>query len=76
MYFAAVAWVDMQYDGKETCTCVYLDEVARDVSAGDVQSSCEVGEREALIHGTDVSHTITRVYNHPSEQAYTHTGSA
>lgn len=55
------------------CVYVYLDEVACDVSASNVQSSCKVREREALVNGTDVSHTITRVYNHTSEQAYTQT---
>lgn len=46
-----------------------LNEVAGDVSSCDVQPACEVGQREALVHGADVGDAIARVNNHPGQQA-------
>lgn len=46
----------------------YLDEVAGDVPACDVQASRQVGQAEALIHWTDVCHTVTRVYHHTGQK--------
>lgn len=47
----------------------YLDEVAGYVPACDVQASRQVGQTEALIHRTDVCHTIARVYHHTGQKA-------
>lgn len=48
---------------------VYLDEVARDVPAGDVQAPGQVRQAEALVHWADVCHAVARVHHHPSQQA-------
>lgn len=47
----------------------YLDKVAGDVPASDVQTSRQVREAETLIHRTDVCHTVTRVYDYTGEKA-------
>ena len=38
-----------------------LDEVLRHVATGDIETLGEMRQREALVHGHDVRHTITRV---------------
>jgi hypothetical protein len=45
-----------------------LDEVASDVTTGDVETTGQVGQREALVHGHDVGHTVTRIDDHTSKQ--------
>lgn len=47
----------------------YLNKVARDVPAGDVQASRQMRQTEALIHWTDVRYTVTRVYHHTGQKA-------
>ena len=47
----------------------HLDEVAGDVPACDVQASCQVRQAEALVHWTDVCHTVTRVHHHTGQKA-------
>ena len=47
----------------------YLDEVACDVPSGDVQPAGQVGQREALVHRTDVGDPVTRVHHHAGQQA-------
>lgn len=47
----------------------YLDKVARDVPAGDVQASRQMRQTEALIHWTDVRYAITRVHHHTGQKA-------
>ncbi|TNN40414.1 hypothetical protein EYF80_049428 [Liparis tanakae] len=42
----------------------YLDEVAGDVPAGDVQPAGQVRQAEAFVHRTDVSHPVARVHHH------------
>lgn len=49
--------------------CWYLDEVACNVPPSDVEASGQVWQREALVHGTDVSDAITRIHNDSSQQA-------
>ena len=39
-----------------------FDEVACDVPPGYVEPSSEVRKGKALVHGTDVGHSITTVY--------------
>jgi hypothetical protein len=45
-----------------------LDEVTGDVTAGDVETTGQVGQREALVHGHDVGHTVARIDDHTSQQ--------
>lgn len=46
----------------------YLDKVTGDIPACNVQASCQVRQAEALIHWTDVCHTITRVHYDTSQE--------
>lgn len=46
----------------------YLDEVTCDVTSCDVQPACEVRQRKALIHRTDVRDTIARVDHNTGQQ--------
>jgi hypothetical protein len=48
-----------------------LDEVAGNVTASDVKTAGKMRERKALVHGHDVSHTITRVDDNTSQQTCT-----
>jgi hypothetical protein len=45
-----------------------LDEVAGHITAGHVESAGQVGQREALVDGDDVRHTVTRVHDHARQQ--------
>jgi len=38
-----------------------LDEVPRDVAAGDVESSRQMRQREPFVDGTDVRHAVTGI---------------
>lgn len=51
------------------CGCLYLDEVASYVSPCDVQAPGQVRQREALVHGTDVSDAVPRVDHHASQES-------
>lgn len=51
------------------CSTRYLDKVAGDVPASDVQTSRQVREAETLIDRTDVCHTIARVHNNAGQEA-------
>lgn len=46
----------------------HLDEVARDVTARDVQPPRQVGQGVALVHGTDVGDAVPRVDDHARQQ--------
>lgn len=65
----ALLWHDSKSVGPDIRETEYLDEVAGDVPACDVQASRQVGQAEALIHWTDVCHAIPRVDHHTSQKA-------
>lgn len=48
----------------------YLDEVACYVPPCNVEASGQVGQGEALVHGTDVSDAVTRVDHHPGQKSW------
>lgn len=50
----------------------YLDKVARDVPASDVQASRQMRQAEALVHWTDVRYAVTRVHHHTGQKALKH----
>lgn len=56
------------------CTA-YLDEVAGYVPPCDVETSRQVGQREALVNRTDVSDAVARVDHHAGKQTYNKTWS-
>lgn len=47
----------------------YLDKVAGDVPACDVQASRQVREAEALVHRADVRHAVARVHHDAGQKA-------
>lgn len=47
----------------------YLYKVAGDVSACNVQASCQMRQTETLIDRTDVCHAVTGVHHHTSQKA-------
>lgn len=48
----------------------YLNEVAGDVPACDVQASRQVGQTETFVHWTNVRHAVTRIHHHTREKAW------
>lgn len=48
----------------------HLNEIACNVSSRNVQSPGEMGQREALVHGTNVGYSIARIHHHPCQKAW------
>ena len=49
----------------------HLDQIASDVTTGNVQAACQVRQRKAVVDGANVSDTITGVYHHTGQQTCT-----
>ena len=45
-----------------------FDEVSGDVSTGNVQTPRQVGQSEAFVNRTDVSHAVTRIDHDASQE--------
>lgn len=72
-----LSWpVSLVLDSSVPCFTSYLDEVASDVPACDVQTSGQMRQTESFIDWTDVSHTVTWVHHHTSQKTWEHTSTA
>lgn len=60
----------LTFPNTHSCLTGYLDEVAGDVSACNVQAPCQVGQAEALVYWTDVRYAIARVHHHTGQKTW------
>lgn len=48
----------------------YLDQIAGDIPAGDIQPPGEVRQREAFVYWANVSDSIPRIHHHTGQQPW------